>query len=130
MNAVKLERVISLHRNWLINGCDGKRANLSHAYLSEANLSHANLSHAYLSHANLCNSGLIIYQTDSWTAYIQIEAIRIGCQYHSVSKWISFTDEEIMEMHPNALESWRKNKEIILKIAESLAPINGENNGK
>lgn len=120
MNAVKLERVISLHRNWLINGCDGKRANLSHAYLSEANLSHA----------NLCNSGLIIYQTDSWTAYIQIEAIRIGCQYHSVSKWISFTDEEIMEMHPNALESWRKNKEIILKIAESLAPINGENNGK
>lgn len=78
------------------------------------------MSGADLSGANLFGSNLIIYQSGLWSAYIQEDMIRIGCQYHSVKSWESFTDEKISKMHDDALRYWKANKEIILSIARSL----------
>src|SRR5574343_164575 len=99
---------------------DLRCANLSGANLSGANLRYADLSGANLRGANLFGSNLIIYQSGLWQAYIQEDMIRIGCQYHSVKSWESFTDDEISKMHDDALRYWKENKEIILSIARSL----------
>src|SRR5574343_612566 len=98
-------------------------ANLSGANLSGANLRYADLSGANLRGANLFGSNLIIYQSGLWQAYIQEDMIRIGCQYHSVKSWESFTDDEISKMHDDALRYWKENKEIILSIARRWMAI-------
>ena len=81
-------------------------------------LSYANLSYANLSGANLSGADLIVLQMDLWTAYITTNHIRIGCQSHKLSKWENFTDEEISEMHPGALEYWNENKEVIISLCK------------
>ena len=63
MTKEELKEVLDLHKKWLRNEDDGKRANLSMAYLSgaylsRANLSMANLSMAYLSGADLSRAYL------------------------------------------------------------------------
>ena len=98
-----------------LSGANSRRANLS-----GANLRYAELRYADLRGTNLFGSNLIIYQSGLWEAYIQEDMIRIGCQYHSVKSWESFTDEEISKMHDDALRYWKANKEIILSIARSL----------
>ena len=108
-----------------LRGADLRSANLSDADLSDADLRYANLISANLSGAdlrgaNLFGSNLIIYQSGLWHAYIQEDMIRIGCQYHSVKSWESFTDEEISKMHDDALRYWKASKEIILSSARSL----------
>ena len=95
-------------------------ANLTDADLTEANLTKANLTGANLTEANLTGANIISYHSGLWTAYIQPKHIRIGCQYHTVEQWSSFDDEKIAAMHPFALSYWRKNKAIILAIAESF----------
>ena len=97
---------------------DLTKANLSGAYLRGANLRGANLSGADLS-----KSGLAVFHSGLWTAFIKKDVIKIGCQYHSTDKWRGFNDDEISKMHPEALDYWKSNKEIILLIAKSL----GEN---
>src|SRR5574343_587597 len=103
-----------------LSGANLIDADLRGANLSGADLSDADLRGANLSGANLFGSNLIIYQSGLWTAYIQEDMIRIGCQYHSVKSWESFTDDEISKMHDDALRYWKENKEIILSIARSL----------
>src|SRR5574343_30222 len=145
MNSNELKEVLDKHTLFLKGKDGGERANLRYADLSGANLRDANLSGANLSNANLrgaqlrnanlryadlsganlrganlFGSNLIIYQSGLWQAYIQEDMIRIGCQYHSVKSWESFTDDEISKMHDDALRYWKENKEIILSIARSL----------
>src|SRR5574343_585451 len=135
MNSNELKEVLDKHTLFLKCKDSGERANLRSADLSGANLigaklryadlrdadlRYANLSGADLRGANLFGSNLIIYQSGLWPAYIQEDMIRIGCQYHSVKSWESFTDEEISKMHDDALRYWKANKEIILSIARSL----------
>src|SRR5574343_289668 len=145
MNSNELKEVLDKHTLFLKGKDGGERANLRYADLSGANLSDADLSGANLSDANLSGanlrcanlryadlsganlrganlfgSNLIIYQSGLWQAYIQEDMIRIGCQYHSVKSWESFTDDEISKMHDDALRYWKENKEIILSIARSL----------
>lgn len=130
MNSNELKEVLDKHTLFLKGKDGGERANLrganlivadlSGANLSDANLRGADLSGANLSGANLFGSNLIIYQSGLWPAFIQEDTIRIGCQYHSVKSWESFTDEEISKMHDDALRYWKANKEIILSIARSL----------
>lgn len=45
--------------------------------------------------------------------------MRIGCQYHHVSEWDKFTDDEIDEMDAKALEFWRENKQWLVNLAKS-----------
>src|SRR5574343_573132 len=106
-----------------LRGANLKYADLRYANLIDADLSGANLRDADLSGANLFGSNLIIYQSGLWQAYIQEDMIRIGCQYHSVKSWESFTDDEISKMHDDALRYWKENKEIILSIARRWMAI-------
>lgn len=76
---------------------------------------------ADLSDADLRGAGLVILQAGLWTAFIQKDAIRIGCQYHSTDAWRGFNDAEISVMNANALDYWNKNKEIIISIADSIS---------
>ena len=115
MNSNELKEVLDKHTLFLKGKDGGERANLSGASLSGADLSGADFRGA-----NLFWSNLIIYQSGLWTSYIQEDTIRIGCQYHSVKSWESFTDEKISKMHDDALRYWKENKEIILSIARSL----------
>lgn len=54
----ELKEILKLHRDWLNNIEDGKRADLSDANLSDADLSYANLSGADLCGADLNNTDL------------------------------------------------------------------------
>ena len=81
-------------------------------------LSGADLSGADLRYADLLGANLIVLQMDLWTAYITTNNIRIGCQSHTLIEWENFTDEEILEMHPGALEYWNKNKEVIIALCK------------
>ena len=97
-------------------------ANLSGANLSGADLSVANLSGANLSGANLSGANLFGDKTYkmplqifglNWWINITKKHIQIGCQAHEAKKWFSFTDEEIKDMHSDALDFWTKNKKFI-----------------
>ena len=93
-------------------------ADFSGADLHYADLSDADLRGADLRYANLRGADLIVLQMDLWTAYITTNHIRIGCQSHILSEWENFTDEEISEMHPGALEYWNNNKEVIIALCK------------
>ena len=101
-----------------LSGADLRGANLRGADLIYSNLRGANLRSADLRHANLSGANLIVLQMDLWTSYITTNHIRIGCQSHTLSEWENFTDEEISEMHPGALEYWNKNKEVIIALCK------------
>ena len=101
-----------------LSGADLRSANLRGADLIYSNLSSANLRGADLIYSNLSGADLIVLQMDLWTAYITTNHIRIGCQSHTLSEWENFTDEEISEMHPGALEYWNKNKEVIIALCK------------
>lgn len=108
-----------------LRGADLRDANLFWADLRDANLRGANLRDANLHGADLRDAdlrgaNLIVFHAELWTAYIQPTHIRIGCQYHAVDQWESFSDKDISVMHQNALEYWKKNKAIIMTIAGSL----------
>jgi len=101
-----------------LRGADLSGADLRYADLSDADLSGADLRYANLSDADLRGANLIVLQMDLWTAYITTNHIMIGCQSHILSEWENFTDEEISEMHPGALEYWNENKEVIISLCK------------
>ena len=41
--------------------------------------------------------------------------IQIGCELHTREKWRNFSDDEIEEMHEDALDFWKKYKSMIFK---------------
>ncbi len=111
----------------LCNGSDRhlRGSNLSDCDLRGSNLRGSNLRYSNLRGSNLrdCDlrySNLIILQTDIWTCYIQLEHIRIGCQYHRVDQWLSFSDEDISKMDSRALDWWSKWKALIMAIHSTL----------
>lgn len=76
------------------------------------------LSGADLQYADLRGINFIVLKMNLWTAYITTNHIRIGCQSHDLSKWENFTDDEISCMHPEALDYWKKNKEVIISLCK------------
>ncbi len=101
-----------------LSDADLRGADLRYADLRGADLSGADLRYANLSDADLRGANLIVLQMDLWTAYITTNHIMIGCQSHILSEWENFTDEEISEMHPGALEYWNNNKEVIIALCK------------
>ena len=102
-------------------------ANLRGAYLSGAYLSDANLSGAYLSELSSiwgisgnCREVKAI-QCDYWPVTYTAERMQIGCQFHTLAEWWSFTDEEIGRMDSKALDWWQVWKPILQNII-TLAP--------
>ncbi len=99
-----LVNVLLQHKRWL-DGDDGEKADLSGANMRGADMREADLK---------------VFQSGLWAAYITHGHIRIGCQSHSLIRWVEFTDEEISKMHPYALAYWTENKKTILSIADSI----------
>jgi len=53
--------------------------------------------------------------TEIWTITFGNQ-IMIGCQRHTLEEWQNFSDKEINDMHSEALNWWKKWKEVVLKI--------------
>ena len=94
-------------------------ADLYGADLRGADLYGADLRDADLRGADLRGAAIVIYGM-TWTIQIAKNHIRIGCQSHSLEKWINFTDDEIDSMHSDALNFWKENKEFIINKCKGL----------
>ena len=96
-------------------------ANLRGTNLKGANLRGANLKEAILQGANLqyANLPAEVIRIDGlrWDVTIFQDWITIGCQHHHIDDWGKFTDDEIAEMHDDALEFWKENKQKLFTIA-------------
>ncbi len=113
---------------WTVEAAVNTRANLVGASLTGANLDRANLVGASLTGANLDRAryGENIPLTRiplhllglEWPILILDTHIKIGCELHPTEKWAAFSDEEIASMEPNALEFWKKYKDLILAAAK------------
>ena len=91
-------------------------ANLRGADLQGADLQGVNLRWANLREANL-PTGVIRVDGLRWDVTIFQDWVTIGCQHHHVDDWDKFTDDEIAEMHDDALEFWQANKQKLFTIA-------------
>ena len=135
MDAKKLKEIIQNHEKWLEDD-GGERANLSDADLSHADLRnadlryadlrnadlrYANLRSADLRSANLSDTESILLSPFVW-CHVQRDNIRIGCQYHTTEEWRNFTDDEITEMESHALDWWKRNKPVVMAMAEACEP--------
>ena len=114
-----------------LQGANLKEANLQYANLQGANLRGTNLKGANLRGANLkeailqganlqyANLPAEIIRIDGlrWDVTIFQDWITIGCQHHHIDDWDKFTDDEIAEMHDDALEFWKENKQKLITIA-------------
>ena len=135
-----LEKAVEAHSD--LRGANLSDANLRGANLSDANLSGANLRGAYLSGAYLSDANLSgaylselssiwgisgncrevkAIQCDYWPVTYTAERMQIGCQFHTLAEWWSFTDEEIGRMDSKALDWWQVWKPILQNII-TLAP--------
>ena len=103
----QIQTILSKHKKFLSHEIDGVCADLSGADLCDTNIT---------------NTKLLIFHCDMWTAYVQKDKIRIGCQYHTTERWRNFTNDEIQKMSkkPSALDWWNKNKSIIFMMADSI----------
>jgi hypothetical protein len=114
-----------------LRGADLRGADLRGAYLGGANLRGAdlrgaNLGRSYLGGADLRGAKLlsdnIIEKTPiqifgaHWDITIWDSHIKIGCEFHSMTDWFSFSDERINKMDRNALKFWRVWKEPLKSI--------------
>jgi len=144
MTQKELNEILKAHKEWVeTNGLKGVRANLSDANLSYADLSRADLSRANLSDADLSDANLsradlrFCIGNNKEVKSLQIGVylinyykvdgsiiLNIGCQTHKLEEWGKFSDDEINKMDDeNALDWWKKNKEVLFKIIELNPPV-------
>ncbi|WPQ34346.1 pentapeptide repeat-containing protein [Achromobacter xylosoxidans] len=111
-------------------------ANLGGAYLGGAYLRGANLGDAYLRGANLGDlagiwgtSGNLreikAIQCDTWPVTYTATHMQIGCQFHTLESWWSFTDEQIARMDSSALAWWQKWKPVLHTIVTMSPAVPG-----
>ena len=55
-----------------------------------------------------------------WPTYILTDWMKIGCEFHTIDEWKSFTDEEICAMDSCALEFWRSNKDMLIGVHDTM----------
>ena len=74
------------------------------------------------SECSRCSSQPILNTpTSYWTICLrQDHTMKIGCQEHTISDWLSFTDEKISGMSSNALSWWKQWKPIIEAVVAQL----------
>ena len=108
-----------------LSGADLRDANLRDADLRGSNLRDADLRGADLRDANLrcadLSGALIVIYGLEWQVYITKKHIRIGCQAHDLEKWESFNDDDILNMHSDAQEFWKENKDMIISLCKRLS---------
>ncbi|MFY1884168.1 pentapeptide repeat-containing protein [Achromobacter xylosoxidans] len=129
-----------------LGGADLRGANLGGAYLCDANLGGANLCDANLGGADLrgANLGgaylgelssiwgasgnlreLKAVQCDTWPVSYTATHMQIGCQFHTLEAWWSFTDEQIARMDSSALAWWQKWKPVLHTIVTMSPAVPG-----
>jgi len=131
MDTKKIDEVLRLHRLYLGNDPEGKKAYLVGAYLAEADLCRVNLSRAnlygvdltranlvgaYLTGANLQRiKGAVFFQAEGYICIAQEGYITIGHQRHSRETWAAFSDTDIKKMDGDPI-LWNKHKTTILSM--------------
>jgi hypothetical protein len=71
-----------------LHGANLRYADLQNADLQNANLQNADLYNANLRNANLCNTGILTFQYQQHRAICNGVSIQIGCETHSIEKWL------------------------------------------
>ncbi|WP_318658365.1 pentapeptide repeat-containing protein, partial [Achromobacter ruhlandii] len=133
-------------RGAYLGGANLRDAYLRGAYLGGANLRDADLRGAYLGGANLrdaylggANLGelrsiwgasgnlreLKAVQCDTWPVTYTATHMQIGCQFHTLEAWWSFTDEQIARMDSSALAWWQKWKPVLHTIVTMSPAVPG-----
>lgn len=101
-----------------LSWADLSLADLSGADLSGADLSRADLSGAKMFNAEITKPPLQIGCGFRWFTIITETHIHIGCQVHTAVEWFKFTDEQISNMHYDALVWWKEHRDIIKALYE------------
>jgi uncharacterized protein YjbI with pentapeptide repeats len=88
-------------------------ANLQNAVLQDADLQNTDLRGAYLEDADIrwmFGDGKRIKTIDDRYRIVimpEYGVMAIGCEQHSIAKWMNFSDEEIDKMADDALHWWK-----------------------
>lgn len=110
-----INTILRDHARYLRGEEGGKKADLSNANLRSANLRSANLSGADLSGADL-----LVIHINQYTAYVQKDYTRIGCQFHSNEDWLSFSSREVGHFSREAVQKWEKYGGVIKQAIRSI----------
>ncbi|MES2637364.1 MAG: pentapeptide repeat-containing protein, partial [Pseudomonadota bacterium] len=94
-------------------GADLRGANLYGADLYGANLYGADLYGANLRGEKIAIAPILIGGLN-WAICISESYLEIGCQRHEHAKWAKFADDDIRNMHSDALAFWTAHKSWIL----------------
>ena len=104
-------------------------SNLSYINLRGSNLRDSDLSNSNLNYSDLRGSDLSCVigngieikslQIGTYMVSYHKDILSIGCQTHTLDKWINFTDEEIDAMdRDTALDWWKLNKDILVTLVK------------
>ncbi|WP_246288673.1 pentapeptide repeat-containing protein [Achromobacter deleyi] len=104
-----------------LRGADLRGANLGGANLGGANL--GDLSGIWGTSGNLREIKAI--QCDTWPVTYTATHMQIGCQFHELERWWSFTDEQIGRMDSSALAWWSKWKPVLHTIVTMSPAVPG-----
>ena len=122
----QLKEILAKHKAWLNNEDGGERANLSSADLRYADLSSADLSSADLRYADLSflqsanGKELACMNAGKYQVVLSKERIAIGCKLFTVGEWKEFNDATISMMDDDALEWWRKWKDLVFMFHKNI----------
>ncbi|WP_241134065.1 hypothetical protein, partial [Achromobacter insuavis] len=64
-------------------------------------------------------------QCDTWPVTYTATHMQIGCQFHALESWWSFTDEQIARMDSSALAWWQKWKPVLHTIVTMSPAVPG-----
>ncbi|MCV6799344.1 hypothetical protein OII53_24755, partial [Achromobacter ruhlandii] len=64
-------------------------------------------------------------QCDTWPVTYTATHMQIGCQFHTLEAWWSFTDEQIARMDSSALAWWQKWKPVLHTIVTMSPAVPG-----
>ena len=112
-----------------LTGANLTRADLRGTDLRGTDLTGAKLMGADLTGADLWNmvgngKQIITRRFGQYTVNYTKDVLQIGCEQHSFEAWKSFSDERVSRMAPDALDYWKKYKDIIFRTIE-LVPADG-----
>ena len=102
-----------------LRGSDLRDSNLSNSDLSYSNLSNSDLRGSNL--RNIIGNGKEVksLQIGTYMVSYHKDILNIGCQSHTLDRWISFTDEEIDAMDKGtSLDWWKLNKDILVTLVK------------
>jgi hypothetical protein len=102
------------------NGVNFYRANFSGASFNGANFSGANFYRANFDSV-IGDSRLIhTIQTNIWHIVIYSNRMQIGCENHTIKRWMSYDYSDISVMNSKALSFWKIWKPIIVEYIKAI----------